>query len=131
VELLFVYGTLLTAIKHPVGENLRSSADFVGNGQVSGMLYDIGEYPGLVTGDETGRKVFGEVYDLSRCTELWLEIDEYEGLNDSITQEYTREKVMVKTANATLSCWTYIYQGMTDNLIPIKGGDYLSYCKKK
>ena len=131
MELLFVYGTLLTAIKHPEGEKLRSLADYMGKGRVSGMLYDIGEYPGLVIGNEAANTVLGEIYDLSNFPDYWDELDDYEEIKESETPEYTREKVIVSTANATLTCWTYIYQGIVQHLVPIKGGDYLRYYKEK
>ncbi|HSI76298.1 MAG TPA: gamma-glutamylcyclotransferase family protein [Lunatimonas sp.] len=131
MELLFVYGTLLTDLKYPEGEKLRALANFIGKGQVSGTLYNLGEYPGLVADNETSSSVLGEVYDLSGCPNLWAELDEYEGVNDSGFPEYTREKVLVSTANATLTCWTYIYQGIVQNIEPISSGDYLSYIKKK
>ncbi|WP_158857243.1 gamma-glutamylcyclotransferase family protein [Lunatibacter salilacus] len=131
MEFLFVYGTLLTDVKHPKGEMLRALASFIGKGQIPGTLYDLGEYPALVACNETSSSVLGEVYDLSSCPNLWAELDEYEGINDSDTPEYTREKVLVTTADATLTCWTYIYQGIVQNLVPIEGGDYLSYFKER
>lgn len=131
MELIFVYGSLLSDFEHLEGEKLRALASLIGKGSVFGKLYDIGEYPGLVTSKGAGFAVLGEIYDLSSCPNLWLELDEYEGLNDSNTPEYTREKVIVSTPNGTLTCWTYIYQGIIQNLVPIEGGDYLSYLKKK
>lgn len=130
VELLFVYGTLLTDFKHPEGEKLRATARLIGAGSVSGKLYDIGEYPGLVIGKEEGIAVLGEVYDLTGCTDHWVNLDAYEGIEDSDTPEYTREKVLVTTTTATLTCWTYIYQGSVQELKLIKGGDYLRYLKE-
>lgn len=131
MELLFVYGTLLSDFKHPEGEKLRALAELTGKGRASGAIYDIGEYPGLVMGIDSSSSVLGEVYDLRSCPDLWTELDDYEGVNDSDTPEYTREKILVTTANTILSCWTYVYQGNVQNLVPIRGGDYLSYLKKK
>lgn len=131
MDLLFVYGTLLTDLRHPEGEKLRALATFMGKGRVSGILFDIGEYPGLVISEQEGSAVFGEFYDLSACPNHWAELDEYEGINDSDSQEYAREKVLVTTTDSTLTCWTYIYKGIVQNLKPIKSGNYLSYLEKK
>ena len=127
MDLLFVYGTLITAIAHPIGEKLRSSAKYIGKGRVSGVLYDLGEYPGLVVFDVLEGFVQGEIYTLDRCPDLWEELDAYEGINDSDTPEYSREKVFVETENGRLTCWTYIYQGSVSNLTRIQDGDYTAY----
>lgn len=131
MDLLFVYGSLLSDLKHPEGEKLRALASFIGKGQVFGTLFDLGDYPGLIAGNNFSSSVLGEVYDLSSCPNLWTELDEYEGINDSDIPEYTREKVMVTTTEATLACWTYIFKGTVQNLKPIKSGNYLSYLEKK
>lgn len=131
MDLLFVYGTLITAFKHPVGEKLRSSAKYIGNGRVSGVLYDLGEYPGLVVSDALEGFVKGEIYTLDRCPDLWEELDAYEGINDSDTPEYSREKVFVEAESRRLTCWTYIYQGSVSNLTRIQDGDYTAYMQRK
>lgn len=131
MDLLFVYGTLITAFEHPVGQKLRSAATYLGVGRVLGLLYDLGEYPGLVVSDALEGFVHGEIYTLDQCSHLWEELDLYEGINDSETPEYSREKVFVETENGRLTCWTYIYQGSVSNLTRIQDGDYTTYRQRK
>jgi gamma-glutamylcyclotransferase (GGCT)/AIG2-like uncharacterized protein YtfP len=127
MELLFVYGTLLSSIGHPMGQKLRLSSSYLGFGKAYGRLYDIGEYPGFVSGNENGPTVVGEIYDLTYCHHLWAELDEYEGIGELAFAEYTRDKVTVFTSGAKLTCWTYVYQGPVQHLSPILDGDYLAY----
>ena len=129
MELLFVYGTLLSSINHPVGENLRLTACYRDKGWAYGKLYDIGEYPGFVPQAEKGLTVVGEVYDLRLCPDLWAALDAYEGVGESDmeTAEYSRQKISVVTIKGTLTCWTYVYQETVEHLSPIRDGDYLAY----
>jgi gamma-glutamylcyclotransferase (GGCT)/AIG2-like uncharacterized protein YtfP len=60
--LVFVYGTLrrgsdgAMALRFP-------GAKFIADGSVSGKLYDLGSYPGLLT-NKSGSLVKGEVYQV-------------------------------------------------------------------
>ena len=65
---VFVYGTLRRGEQRDI--NLLTPAPrWLGSASVEGVLYDLGEYPGLVLGREPvpgQTKVKGEVYEIDR-----------------------------------------------------------------
>ena len=83
---LFVYGTLLTVARHPMGNLLREHGEYTGCGSIRARLYIINDpdepdqnfYPGAVPSGNIGDRVHGELYSL-RAPELVLEqFDDYE-----------------------------------------------------
>jgi gamma-glutamylcyclotransferase (GGCT)/AIG2-like uncharacterized protein YtfP len=113
-DLLFAYGTLMSGF--PLNGLLEGRAEYVGAGQVTGRLLDLGSYPAAVR-DADGW-VAGEVYRVTDPS-LWLALDSAEG------PQYHREQVSVRTAGArAATAFIYWYTGPLDRGIPIPGGDY-------
>ena len=50
--LLFVYGTLLSSVDHPMARRLGREADLLGPATFAGRLYRVSWYPGMVDGGE-------------------------------------------------------------------------------
>ena len=99
---LFVYGTLLRQSQSPVSSMLSKHSSFIEKGTVRGLLYDIGEYPGLVVNDDSKDEVLGEVFKLKNPSTLLKKLDSYEG------PEYKRIKAHVYLDNGDhLSAWVY------------------------
>lgn len=117
---LFVYGTLLSASKHPMARLLRERSQRLGAGFFTGRLYDLGSYPGAVYDPDTEGRVYGEIYQLneSDADNLLQILDSYEG------DEYTRAVVPVTTNNNLIMCWTYLFTQPTDLLPLIASGRY-------
>ncbi|WP_191908823.1 gamma-glutamylcyclotransferase family protein [Larkinella humicola] len=117
---LFVYGTLLSASKHPMAQNLRQKTRLLGPGFFPGRLYDLGMYPGAVYDPVAQSNVFGEVYSFTESG--WKRerktLDDYEG------DEYVRSVVPVQTADGLVDCWTYLFKPPTDSLPRIESGRY-------
>ena len=44
---LFVYGSLMSALAHPMGDQLRLEASLVGPARIAGRLHRVSWYPGL------------------------------------------------------------------------------------
>ena len=74
-EYLFVYGTLLRDIGHPMAEFLARQARFVGDAKMPGRLYDLGPYPGMREPENVDDWVHGELYEL-RNAAVTLEDDD-------------------------------------------------------
>lgn len=129
---LFVYGTLLSALQHPMGKRLQSSAHLLGVGSVRGKLYDLGRYPGLiVSGDETSQ-VYGEVYEFCENSSLLRELDAYEGYYSANSPKnlYDRCKVAANlNSDNAINVWTYIYLGQVIGNGYIAHGNYLAYIR--
>ncbi len=120
-DLLFIYGTLLPGLRL---EREMSGAQRLGVAQVHGQLYDIGSYPGLVSGVGL---VSGEIY---RVTPEYLRrLDAVEEMihDNKPASLYWRERIEVVTGDfAGRQVWVYLYNQSVDGLRPIDG-DYRRY----
>ena len=60
VELVFVYGSLMRKVPSAASKWLYQHAAFITEDTVLGRLYDLGQYPGLVLDQESGKLICGE-----------------------------------------------------------------------
>jgi gamma-glutamylcyclotransferase (GGCT)/AIG2-like uncharacterized protein YtfP len=95
---IFVYGTLRRGNAGSMSTRFPN-AKFVGEAKVSGSLYDLGAYPGLLLGDSNSL-VVGEVYEVD--DEILDELDEFEG-----SSNYQRKPADVFLGSNRVTCWTY------------------------
>ena len=123
---VFVYGTLRRGEQRDINL-LRPAPVFVGLGSVGGLLYDLGNYPGLVTTGGAGR-VQGEVYAISAMLERLL--DEIEEVWPQPTGEYAKVELAVQLDEEPVFVQCLVYEvaatrirGM--RLIP--AGDWVAY----
>lgn len=129
IDLLFVYGTLMQEFKSEITSVLRNNSKFLGEGWITGQLFDIGSYPGLVYHPQSAQQVRGEIYKMHFPELLLPLLDQYEMINsDSPAEnEYRRDLVPVKSQGEVFNCWTYIFQLPPDPFPEINSGDYSSY----
>jgi gamma-glutamylcyclotransferase (GGCT)/AIG2-like uncharacterized protein YtfP len=115
--LLFTYGTLMRGFRlHAL---LEGRADFVGDGEVAGLLFDLGRYPAALR-DGSG-VIRGEVYRL-RDPGLWQTLDSAEG------NQYHRGEVGVRLAQGRrVTAYIYWYVKPVGLAVPIPGGDYRAH----
>ena len=126
---LFVYGTLRNSMRNRFAELLSRSGQLLGHGTVSGNLYQIEDYPGLVRSASTRDRVQGEIY-LIRQPQVWRVLDDYEGCGprDKPPYEFEREDVMVTMDNGTLvPAAAYVYCGPIREKSKIASGDFLAH----
>lgn len=130
-NMLFVYGTLLLNIESAIAIFLKKNSRFVGEGYLSGQLFDLGHYPGVVFQKEAGSGVYGHIFELIQPDTTLSILDEYEAVGEQFDQykEYVREKVPINLSGEEVSCWTYLYALPTDNLPLIVSGNYLEFLK--
>lgn len=115
--LLFVYGTLMGGF--PLHCLLEGRAEYVGTGQVTARLLDLGAYPAAVPAAHG--VVHGELYRVSDPA-LWIALDSAEG------PQYHREQVTIRNARGReAAAFIYWYTGPLDRGIPIPGGDYRAH----
>jgi gamma-glutamylcyclotransferase (GGCT)/AIG2-like uncharacterized protein YtfP len=122
-HLVFVYGTLRRGNVGAMWQRF-TNAKFVDNAKVSGSLYDLGAYPGLLL-DDSNSSVVGEVYEVDDA--ILNELDEFEA-----SSNYSRTQVKVFLGNNSVTCWTYepkreFYSFR--NLIT--SGDWIEYAQRK
>lgn len=129
IPFLFVYGTLLKGLDALKEWNSVIKPNFIGQGKLNGLLYDLGEYPGAII-DTKSRKEFvsGEVYELKNPTASFKILDEYEEFFPSHPQKslFIRRECPVTLENGKMiTAWVYVYNQKVDKAIQIKNGKYL------
>ena len=122
-HLVFVYGTLrrggagAMSIRFP-------GAKFIADAQVTGSLYDLGAYPGLLL-NESDSSVVGEVYEVD--DEILKRLDDFEA-----SDNYRRKQVEISLGDRRQACWTY--EPDPEFHSPrtlITSGDWIEYARTK
>lgn len=130
-HVIFVYGTLLSGLRlHPCLEN----SVLLGSGAVCAQLFDLGEYPGMISAPENEvTTVLGEVYAVSE--ELLLKLDEVEEVvphNDAASLYVRRRIALVNPASGLPDeVWCYLYNRSVQTCVRIPSGDYKAYLSAK
>lgn len=122
-HLVFVYGTLRRGCARSMSVRFPNSK-FIADAKLSGSLYDLGAYPGLLL-DESNSLVIGEVYEVD--DETLNELDAFEA-----SSNYLRKQVEISLGTQRKVCWTYepdleFYSLRT----LITSGDWIEYAKTK
>lgn len=119
---LFVYGTLLRGLSR--AQVLRS-ARFLGPGLAEGRIFDLGEYPGLVSGKG---EVVGELWHVDTDTLRRLDrIEDYDP-RDPSGSLYRRIGTRVRSFSGEwIAASTYCYNHSPAAAFPIQHGDYRRY----
>ncbi|MCH7978431.1 MAG: gamma-glutamylcyclotransferase [Acidobacteria bacterium] len=123
---LFVYGTLMKGFDSLQNWQRRVQAEFVGRGKIKGRLYDLGEYP-VVISSVSEQLVRGEVYELrdpANAVDILDEYEEFSPLHPERSLFVRAVTPVVMDDGREMEAWVYFYNGPVDedNLIP--GGDY-------
>lgn len=75
-QFVFVYGSLRRAGKRH--DLLKQQSQYVSDARVSGRLFWVASYPGLVVAQSDNDWVLGEVYKMNNPCKLLRLLDEYE-----------------------------------------------------
>jgi len=131
-DYLFVYGTLMRPFDTSVNRFLRDNSRFAGVATVTGRLYDLGRYPGLVLDEAAGRPITGHVYLLPNPAKVLAVLDRYEGYDPERPEsgEYRREFVEAHCAQMKRTCWGYLYKQDLRHLPEIPCGNYADYVQQ-
>ncbi len=128
-EYLFVYGTLRRG--QPLYKYLSSpDTRFVGEGEITGRLFDLGKYPGATPDPKRFSKVRGEVHELLAPEPTLAMLDEVEGFDPSGPERslFERRRTQVRLeAGTELTAWVYFYRRPLLNATEIPDGDYARY----
>ena len=121
-QLVFIYGSLRRG-----GSNhfRMAGAEFIASGTITGRMYRIDWYPGLVL-DEAGDEIHGEVYSVG--PELLSALDVFEGFSAGETQgsEYRRvQTTVVQQDSITLTAWVWEWLGLVNESQRVSDGDWL------
>lgn len=122
-HLVFVYGTLRRGGAQAMSKSFPSSK-FIANAKVSGSLYDLGAFPGLLL-DESNSLVTGEVYEVD--DEILNRLDDMEASSD-----YWRKQVEISLGTYRRTCWIYAPNPQSYSLHTlITSGDWIEYATTK
>ncbi|WP_183562578.1 gamma-glutamylcyclotransferase family protein [Mucilaginibacter sp. SP1R1] len=122
---LFVYGTLLNG-NNSYAAYLQKHCRLIGDGKLKGLLYDMGEYPGVIADPQGNKYVYGSIYLMDEPDKVLEFIDDYEGFGDNQDQPnlFIRVPVTIETINNVVECWVYVYNLPVDGLLQIASGRY-------
>lgn len=122
---VFVYGTLRRGGRNDINR-LQPAPEYVGMGEVHGVLYHLDWYPGLRLGGEQAVTVVGEVYRVS--PELEEVLDGIEQIVPGEDSEYFKRVVPVTTAQGAVECLLYeINPARVVGREPIGHGDWILF----
>ena len=123
---LFIYGTLLSA-DNDFGAYLKKNSTYISSGSFSGLLYDMGEYPGAIYKPNISERVYGNIILLNDDPSVLKTIDEYEGFGENEEQPnlFVRELIPVETVSGVINCWVYLYNLSVAGHTQIISGCYL------
>lgn len=120
---LFVYGTLRSKVEIPVKQEIAKHWEVIGESEIKGKLYDMGDYPAAVPGDGA---IKGEVYLINDPGAVFGVLDKYEG------NAYSRKQEPVTLPGGdTVQAWVYWYTRPVEDKMLISDKDYLAYREKK
>lgn len=101
---VFVYGTLRRGGRNDINR-LRPAPEYVGMGEVQGVLYHIDWYPGLTLGGEEAVTVVGEVYRITPALEAVL--DAIEQIVPGADGEYFKREIAIHVDGKAFPCLVY------------------------
>ena len=122
-HLVFVYGTLRGGGAGAMSGRFPDSK-FIAEARVTGRLYDLGSYPGLLL-NEPNSHVIGEAYEVD--DETLKRLDDFEA-----SSNYLRRQVEISLGSQKMRGWTYEPDPKFYSLQTlITSGDWIKYAKIK
>ena len=98
----------------------------VGSATVRGLLFDLGDSPGMIAGDGI---VHGDLLRLGSPNRLSL-LDEYEGC-DGPRPLFRRQRILARQASGEIvAAWTYLYARSITGAVRIPEGDYATHLRE-
>ena len=117
-DYVFAYGTLMKGMVR--ANEMQDGSTFYCTGSTKGVLYDIGDYPGMALGDGV---VHGEVYKASDMFQFIQRLDWIEGCGGS-DPLFDRTIQEINTENGKLWAYVYHYAQSLDSFTRIESGTW-------
>ncbi|MHA8066548.1 pyruvate carboxylase [Aquirufa sp. ROCK2-A2] len=126
-EYLFVYGTLRRDCGNDLHRLIARNSDYVGMATYQGLMYQLEDYPGIVSSENSNDQVVGELYLLSNTIKLLNVLDEYEEFDTENSDKslFIRSKVKVNLKGEEIETYAYLYNRPVDPKNKIVSGDFL------
>ncbi len=129
-DLVFFYGTLMSAFKRPGRSRVDPKLTSEGRGSIAAALFDVGIYPAAIPAFDS--RVRGEIYRMFDSASVLDVLDEIEGFRPERPDEslYQRNEVAVTFDDGHIAnAWVYFYNAPLGRAPRIDSGDYLEYLK--
>jgi gamma-glutamylcyclotransferase (GGCT)/AIG2-like uncharacterized protein YtfP len=131
-DLVFFYGTLMTAFKRAGRSRIDAKLTPVGRATIGAALFDLGIYPAAIPSAD-GR-VHGEVHRMVDADDVLAVLDEFEGFRpgEPDSSLYRRAETAVTFDDGSVAqAWVYFYNAPLGGAQRIESGDYLEHLKVK
>ena len=131
-DLVFFYGTLMSAFKRAGRSRIDAKLTPVGRGSIGATLFDLGIYPAAIPSSDS--RVSGEVHRMVDADDVLAVLDEYEGVrpNEPDSSLYVRVETPVTLDDGSVAqAWAYFYNAPLGQARRIESGDYLEHLKVK
>ncbi len=107
------YGTLMRRAEYHLEDlGVASMFDYAGECRIPGLLYHLGEYPGLVEGEGA---VPGELYEIRDPRGLDI-LDRHEGVDSENPESSLYTRPAIQLVSPDLIAWVYLYRGNVEGL---------------
>lgn len=130
-DYIMIYGTLMQGYKGYEELSLDKYLTKVGTCTLSGKLYDLEDYPGLILQSDLDsvasdqlQSVEGEIYRVDNES-IFGKMDEFERYDPNGDSLYVRQ--MVRLDDPPLDAWVYVYNRSVEDATVIESGDWRSY----
>jgi gamma-glutamylcyclotransferase (GGCT)/AIG2-like uncharacterized protein YtfP len=121
-DLLFAYGTLIPGCEPAQMNAICTRMELIGEGTVRGILYDLGQFPGVVEGDGLVRGVVLRV-----PPDAWPAMDAYEGCPIPGGDDGLFKRIPTRATLDTgekVACWLYVYARDVRGRRAVESGDW-------
>lgn len=122
-----LYGSLRRGESAHAGLRLERLLRYLGPCRLQGLLYDLGDYPGLLTG---AGKVRADLFEIAAPHALEI-LDAFEecDLRNPHAGLYRRETVTLTAPRQR--AWVYLYNRPVGNAIHIESGDWVNWRRNR
>ena len=127
-DLVFFYGTLMSAFRRSGRARLDGFLELIGRGRIQAALFDLGIYPAAVPADDSC--VWGELHRMADVDVVLTALDEIEGYRPGHPDAslYMRSEILVTLEDGPVkTAWVYFYNAPLGKAPRIPSGDYLEY----
>ncbi len=120
------YGSLMTSFGAQKDLGVEGDFEFVGVCRMSGRLFDLGEYPGVIESERPEDTVIGELYRIKVPRGIKV-LDEYEGIERETPETSPFVRRVVRLVEPATESWMYFYQWPVTAEQQVASGDWAAH----
>lgn len=131
-DLVFFYGTLMSAFRRSNAEPVAVALTPLGQGWIAAALFDLGTYPGAIPSSTS--RVRGELHRMHDSATALRALDEFEGYRPGVDDGslfVRRTTAVTRDDGSVEQAWVYFFNAPLGAAPRIDSGDYLRYLRVK